>query len=201
MEVHRDLAITEVTRLLDYCINRFIDALVSGADLEREYLVDLYKSSTGHSLKPVKEKTATKKTVKKTVKKTATKKTVVEDPSVVSDEYTYVFIESFLAKKPTQRRLISAQKPPKVEPETTTISIRLNSHNNLMHKQTKLVFDRVSKKVIGRQGEDETPMKLTKDDLNMCSTWGFEYDESCVAEESPETWESMEDDAVSVHSE
>lgn len=54
-----------------------------------------------------------------------------------------------------------------------------NSFGKFEHHETGFVFDQETKKVIGRQDEDET-VHLSMTDLDVCKQFGFQVDESRV---------------------
>lgn len=56
-----------------------------------------------------------------------------------------------------------------------TVPIRKNKFGNMEDPKTTFVFDRKSKKVIGKQLEDGTVTELTKDDINICNKEKYEY--------------------------
>lgn len=56
------------------------------------------------------------------------------------------------------------------------IPIRKNCHGNLEHSETKLVFDKNTKKVFGKQEDDGTVSDLCDDDIQNCKKFKFAYD-------------------------
>ena len=56
-----------------------------------------------------------------------------------------------------------------------TISIMRNSHHNLEHPETGLVFDKVTKKVRGKQNDDGSVSELSADDIDLCKKFKFTY--------------------------
>ena len=56
-----------------------------------------------------------------------------------------------------------------------TVPIRKNKFGNMEDPKTTFVFDRKTKKVIGKQLEDGTIAELTKDDINICNKEKYEY--------------------------
>ena len=57
----------------------------------------------------------------------------------------------------------------------SSIQIKKNEHGNYEHPETKLVFSREEKKVIGRQLNDGTVAALTSDDIDICDQFKFTY--------------------------
>lgn len=55
------------------------------------------------------------------------------------------------------------------------VCIRRNLYNRYEHVETKLVFDDVSKKVIGKQEDNGTVSPLTEKDIETCQLYEFEY--------------------------
>lgn len=56
-----------------------------------------------------------------------------------------------------------------------TVPIRKNKFGNMEDPRTSFVFDRKTKKVIGKQLENGTIAELTKEDINMCNREKYEY--------------------------
>jgi hypothetical protein len=57
----------------------------------------------------------------------------------------------------------------------SSIQIKKNEHNNYEHPETKLIFDKESKQVIGRQQDDGTISTLTEEDIQLCDQFKFSY--------------------------
>jgi hypothetical protein len=56
------------------------------------------------------------------------------------------------------------------------IAIRRNNFGNFAHPETDLVFDNLSKKVIGKQKKDGTIENLNKETIELCKQYKFNYD-------------------------
>ena len=56
------------------------------------------------------------------------------------------------------------------------IVIKRNSFGNYEHADTKLVMNRESKKIVGRQQDDGTVSPLTSEDIDNCKLWKLLYD-------------------------
>jgi hypothetical protein len=56
-----------------------------------------------------------------------------------------------------------------------TVAIRRNQHGNHEHPETSFVFDKKTKKAIGKQNEDGTIDDLTSEDIDICNQWKFQY--------------------------
>jgi len=57
----------------------------------------------------------------------------------------------------------------------SSIQIKKNSHGNYEHPETKLVFDKDSRQVIGKQQEDGTINALGEEDIQQCDQFKFTY--------------------------
>lgn len=55
------------------------------------------------------------------------------------------------------------------------IPIRRNQFGNYEHPPTSLVFDKVTKKIIGKQNDNGSVDDLTPEDIDMCNQYSFEY--------------------------
>ena len=75
--------------------------------------------------------------------------------------------EKKIEQKPTIIKKITASQP--------TFNIRRNKFNNYEDITTGFVFNNLSKKVIGKQNPDGTVRDLTKEDINICNKYKFQY--------------------------
>lgn len=63
----------------------------------------------------------------------------------------------------------------KVSTTIPVINIRRNKFNNYEDINTGFVFDNLSKKVIGKQNADGTVSELSKEDINICNKYKFQF--------------------------
>ena len=77
--------------------------------------------------------------------------------------------------KKAETKIVSAPVVKKLTSSIPTVAIRRNQFGNHEHPDTSLVFDKNSKKAIGKQNEDGTIEDLTEDDIDMCNQWKFSY--------------------------
>jgi hypothetical protein len=81
-----------------------------------------------------------------------------------------------------------------------TVPIRKNKFGNMEDPQTNFVFDRKSKKVIGKQNINGNIDELTKEDINICNKEKYDYilpsnfDKQTTLED--ETVEELEDEEI-----
>lgn len=89
-------------------------------------------------------------------------------------------------KLPVKKEVVSKKTEPiKKVPSTPvaqklvssipTVAIRRNQHGNHEHPETSFVFDKKTKKAIGKQNEDGTIEDLTSEDIDICNQWKFQY--------------------------
>ena len=78
-------------------------------------------------------------------------------------------------KKAIEDKSISTPVAKKLTSSIPTVAIRRNVHGNHEHPDTSLVFDKKTKKAIGKQNEDGTIDDLTSDDIDICNQWKFQY--------------------------
>ena len=57
----------------------------------------------------------------------------------------------------------------------SSIQIKKNDHGNYEHPETKLVFDKDTKQVIGKQHDDGSITTLTEEDIQQCDQFKFTY--------------------------
>lgn len=95
-------------------------------------------------------------------------------------------LAEFISNVDTDKKIETSQK--KVSPKTLSkpvikklvdqipnIIIKRNKFNNLEHEESKLVFDNKTQKVYGTQNPDGSVSNLTKDNINICNKYKFEY--------------------------
>ena len=73
-------------------------------------------------------------------------------------------------KKPVVNSIVR-----KISSTVPLVNIRRNKFNNYEDVNTGLVFDNLSKKVIGKQNDDGTVRELTKEDINICNKYKFPF--------------------------
>ena len=62
----------------------------------------------------------------------------------------------------------------KIQETISTIQIKRNKYNNFEHSDTGFVFDSLTKQVYGKQ-DGENVVNLTKDDIELCHKYHFQY--------------------------
>ena len=73
--------------------------------------------------------------------------------------------------KPKKKR--SPNRMPSIP--ISSIQIKKNEHGNYEHPETKLVFNKETRQVIGRQQDDGTVTNLTAQDIQHCDQFKFTY--------------------------
>jgi len=73
-------------------------------------------------------------------------------------------------KKPVVNQIVK-----KISASVPVLNIRRNRFNNYEDINTGFVFDNLSKKVIGKQNADGTVSELTKEDINICNKYKFQF--------------------------
>ena len=80
--------------------------------------------------------------------------------------------------KPKKKTKVQKNTPKIIKELTENIShiqIRRNSFGNFEHQETRLVFNKETQEVIGKQNDDGTLSDLTKEDIEMCNKYKFKY--------------------------
>lgn len=81
-------------------------------------------------------------------------------------------------KSTTKGGAKSSKTPPvlnKLMAKRPTLVVRPNKHGNIEHQETGLVFEKKTKKVIGRQQDDGSVAEITQEDINICNKFNFAY--------------------------
>ena len=79
--------------------------------------------------------------------------------------------------EPTKKPIKTTETPviKKLSATIPTVAISRNKFGNHEHTETSLIFDKKSKKVIGKQNSDGSIDELTAEDINLCNKHKFEY--------------------------
>ena len=80
--------------------------------------------------------------------------------------------------KPKKKANVRKNTPKIIKELTENIShiqIRRNSFGNFEHHETRLVFNKETQEVIGKQNDDGTLSDLTKEDIESCNKYKFKY--------------------------
>jgi hypothetical protein len=83
---------------------------------------------------------------------------------------------SGVKKKKTKSKKSISDILQKIIHSSDTIHIRRNSYDNYEHPETGLVFDTITKKVIGHQLDDGRIGGLTSQDIELCKYHNFQYE-------------------------
>ena len=97
-------------------------------------------------------------------------------------EMTKQCLERNLSVKGTKHdmavRLLGIQMRPSIpveEAHRPVILIRRNQHGLYVHDSTHFVFDKISRKVIGREGNHGEVLDLKRNDIQLCQQYKFHY--------------------------
>ena len=78
-------------------------------------------------------------------------------------------------KTDVTKKVVATPVAKKLTSSVPTVAIRRNQHGNHEHPDTRLVFDKKTKKAIGKQNEDGSIEDLTSEDIDTCNKWKFQY--------------------------
>jgi hypothetical protein len=93
-------------------------------------------------------------------------------------------------KKDLVSRLLNVK-----EHHATVIEITKNKHGQFLHKDTRLIFDPSTKRVIGRENpENGTIDKLSRNDIELCKNYKFPYKlPETIDDDRTDVYEVIED--------
>jgi hypothetical protein len=94
--------------------------------------------------------------------------------------------ESKKPKKSPENKLLS-----KIKKDLSSLEIRKNEFGNYMHEESKLIFDKETKSVIGTQGDDGKINKLTLKDVENCNRFNFDYNMPDNLEENSDSLQDV----------
>ena len=169
---------------LDKAIRKYIDAILEEYEIEEEFLLNLWKK-TQSTIKPKTPPTKTSLSrgelmaMKKTgimelckvngISTTGTKQVLI-DKLLNSGGSTQTINTNISHKKSKKMNIIQ-----KIQEETPTINVRENSFGNFEHHETRLVFDKHTAKVIGKQAENGKILPLSTEDVDHCKEYLFVF--------------------------
>uniref|UniRef100_A0A6C0IFX3 SAP domain-containing protein n=1 Tax=viral metagenome TaxID=1070528 RepID=A0A6C0IFX3_9ZZZZ len=98
-------------------------------------------------------------------------------------ELTKQCLEKNLSVKGTKHdmavRLLGISMRPSIAVEDVAqrpiLLIRRNQHGRYVHDPTRLVFDKLSRKVVGREGKNGEVNDLQRNDIQVCQQYKFQY--------------------------
>lgn len=190
-----------VTKAVDEVIHTFIQQIANKYDLDSNELLAVWEG--GSSGKKVVRKTSSKKSSitdipnvdddidpndllnykkpelqalcrQKGVKCTGTKAQLVG--YLLGKEPTSATPKKAAKKKASaKKKTTTTPVAKKLTSKVPTVAIRRNQFGNHEHPETSLVFDKKTKKAIGKQNDDGTVDDLTPEDIDVCNQYKFEY--------------------------
>lgn len=84
--------------------------------------------------------------------------------------------KSETTKKPTVNKKDMTQPVLKtITKNSANVPVRRNAFGNFEHAETSLIFDKNTRKAIGRQSPDGRIVSLTSDDIDICKQLKFDY--------------------------
>jgi len=181
-----------VIKAIDDVIHNYIHTIAMKYDIDPN---DLLAEWEGTSVKPAKKVNSTIPTISSDVvdikydELLKYKKTDLQDLcrkkgvkcSGTKDELVNLLLgnntSSVEAKVKTSKEI---EKAPVVliqlQSKIPNISIRRNQHGNHEHAETSFIFDKKTKKVIGKQNKNGTIDSLTKNDIEICNKMKFTFE-------------------------
>ena len=84
-------------------------------------------------------------------------------------------LEKTSPQKKVSPKTLSKSVIKKLVDKIPNIVIKRNKFNNLEHEESNLVFDNKTQKVYGTQKIDGSVANLTKDDIDICNKYKFQY--------------------------
>ena len=187
-----------VTKALNEAVNNFIQQIAIKYNLDQNELMTEWDGATPSKTKASVKKSSTPNTVdnmdettlsqykkpelqalcrQKALKCTGTKEQLIGfllGKDVGSSDKTPSKKEAPV-KKAVEDKSISTPVAKKLTSSIPTVAIRRNQHGNHEHPDTSIVFDKKTKKAIGKQNEDGTIDDLTTEDIDICNQWKFLY--------------------------
>ena len=83
--------------------------------------------------------------------------------------------EAPVKKMDVSKKVVSTPVVKNLMSSIPTVAIRRNKYGNHEHPETNFIFDKKTKKAIGKQNEDGTIEDLTEEDIDVCNQWKFQY--------------------------
>jgi hypothetical protein len=180
-----------VTKALNEAINNFIKQISIKYDLNSDDLLSEWNGGSSPTKAKTKPKTiSSDKTESNNMDETTLsqyKKSELQDlcrqkalKCTGTKEQLIGFLlgkneASSVKKTEDTKKIVTPPVVKKLTSSIPTVAIRRNQHGNHEHPDTSFVFDKKTKKAIGKQNEDGTIDDLTLEDIDICNQWKFQY--------------------------
>ena len=171
-----------VTKAVDAVVEQYISAIAIKYDLPKEELIRLWSGKeivnniSTEDLDPVYLAKALKPELVKLCKERGLKCTGTKSELIAILQGGKVIEKAPSGKKsPLKGKKNVPEILKQLKVNIPTVPIRKNKFGNMEDPKTSFVFDRKTKKVIGKQLENGTIAELTKEDINTCNREKYEY--------------------------
>lgn len=165
-------------------ISKFIDEIVNSFDgIQKEELEAIWKKVNEKKVEMISKESLSKLTntvlvdmcKSRKLKYSGTKAQLIErllEPP--KDEAEREVVSSVFSKK-SKVPFVKQSIIEKMRNVSRNIPLTRNKHGNYEHEETRLVFDKSTQQVIGKQGDDGNIYPLSLDDAEMCHKYKFSY--------------------------
>ena len=178
---------------IESCIQRFIESVSLKHSLDKEELVKLWNGSSAPAKKdkPKAEPKAEPK-VKPASSTEENDLSKLAKPELVSlckvrglktTGVKQVLIDRLLGKEPSTAPPKKSSSSPKkeeilkkIQQVIPQIQLKKNAFGFFEHPETKLVFDKITNRVIGKQNVSGKVDPLVEGDIELCNKFGFKFD-------------------------
>ena len=170
-----------VTKAVDAVVEKYISTIATKYDLPKEELFGLWSGKeivnnmSTEDLDPVYLAKALKPELVKLCKERGLKCTGTKPELIAILQGGKVVEKAPSGKKSPSGKKNVPEILKQLKVNIPTVPIRKNKFGNMEDPKTSFVFDRKTKKVIGKQLEDGTIAELTKEDINTCNREKYEY--------------------------
>lgn len=170
-----------VTKAVDTVVEKYISAVAEKYNLPKEELLELWAGKEASSniatgdLDPLYLAKALKPELVKLCKERGLPTKGTKPELIAILQGGKVTEKEPSAKKTTTEKKNVPEILKQLKVNIPTVPIRKNKFGNMEDPKTSFVFDRKTKKVIGKQLENGTIAELTKDDINICNREKYEY--------------------------
>ena len=169
-----------IVESIEQCVAKFIKEVANKKNINEAELTAIWLGNSGSMTTSM---TTTSSTTEYSKMKVAELKAICKKHGLKmtgTKDVLVKAIEEFEAKKsnPVEKssQIDKNKVIEKLNQMAPTIVCRRNQFGNYEHPPSKLVLDRNTKKVIGKQCEDGSLEDLDLDDIEKCKLYKFEYD-------------------------
>jgi hypothetical protein len=163
----------QVLSVVDTILDKYIQDVSNKYNINDKELRKMWDNEVDESVKDSESESVCKK---EEYKKTLAKKSKNELVDMCKkDDVDAKGTKKDLVAKLVNKKFRKENVVENISKNMNAIIIKKNQWGNYEHTLTKLVFNKTTKTVFGKQHDDGNVIKLTREDIDMCNKYKFKY--------------------------